>query len=370
MDNELPKFVILGGCGFIGRHLVEYLLSRSSRIFVIDKTPPEIAWLNDAHAAAFRDPKVVFQSANLITQNGCEKAFGNINEDVDYIINLASETRSGQSEGVYKDGIYKLTSNVTQHVADKFGSKIKLYIEFSSGVLYPKDKSPHSEEAKVDTWNYEAKYKYQAEQQVAKSLKKYIIIRPAIVYGVGDRNGITPRLVVGAIYKHLNEMMKLPWTAELKTHTVHIEDLVRATYFLCLNGKAGQIYNIVDEGDTTQGYLTEIISDIFNINHDYWGTTFSTLAKLDMNDVIEEINDKHLGPWATVCSSNGVANTPLSPYIHSDSLSKRHLAMDGKKLRETGFKELVHPVVSKELLLDVLEDFVQLNLFPKTLLHS
>ncbi|CAG7691807.1 unnamed protein product, partial [Allacma fusca] len=66
--------------------------SRSSRIFVIDKKPTEIAWLNEAHAAAFRDPNVVFHSADLITQSGCDTEFGDINEDVDYVINSASET--------------------------------------------------------------------------------------------------------------------------------------------------------------------------------------------------------------------------------------------------------------------------------------
>lgn len=52
---------------------------------------------------------------------------------------------------------------------------------------------------------------------------------------------LAPRLVVGAIYKHLNEMMKLPWTADLKTHTIHVEDLVRATHHLCLHGKPGEV---------------------------------------------------------------------------------------------------------------------------------
>lgn len=52
---------------------------------------------------------------------------------------------------------------------------------------------------------------------------------------------IAPRLVVGAIYKHLNEMMKLPWTAELKAHTIHVDDLVRATYHLCMKGKPGEV---------------------------------------------------------------------------------------------------------------------------------
>lgn len=48
--------------------MIEFLVDndKSSKIFVIDKTPPEIAWLNEKHANVFKNPKVVFQSANLI----------------------------------------------------------------------------------------------------------------------------------------------------------------------------------------------------------------------------------------------------------------------------------------------------------------
>jgi hypothetical protein len=42
------------------------LLEKSSKIFVLDKTPPEIAWMNEKHLAAFKNPKVSFQSSNLI----------------------------------------------------------------------------------------------------------------------------------------------------------------------------------------------------------------------------------------------------------------------------------------------------------------
>jgi hypothetical protein len=41
-----------------------------------------------------------------------------------------------------------------------------------------------------------------------------------------------------------------------------------------------QIYNVVDKGETTQGKISSIVSEIFDINVDYWGTAFTTLAKV------------------------------------------------------------------------------------------
>jgi len=41
-----------------------------------------------------------------------------------------------------------------------------------------------------------------------------------------------------------------------------------------------KVFNVVDSGNTTQGAISSIVSDIFNVNHDYWGTTFTTVAKV------------------------------------------------------------------------------------------
>lgn len=68
---------------------------------------------------------------------------------------------------------------------------------------------------------------------------------------------------------------------------------------------------------------------------------------MDVLDVMEEINDKHMAPWASICTSNRVESTPLSPYIHSDALSKRHISLDGSKLASTGFTEFKYNEVRK-----------------------
>lgn len=58
------------GCGFIGRNMVKYLVDNNlaSFIRVVDKVPPQIAWLNDDHKKAFESSSVEFHSANLIYQ--------------------------------------------------------------------------------------------------------------------------------------------------------------------------------------------------------------------------------------------------------------------------------------------------------------
>jgi nucleoside-diphosphate-sugar epimerase len=92
---------------------------------------------------------------------------------------------------------------------------------------------------------------------------------------------VASRLVVGAVYKHLGEMMKLLWGPDLHMNTIHVRDVVRAMWHVANRPETvGQTYNLVDEGDSTQGSISAIVSELFNINHDYWGTTLSTLAKV------------------------------------------------------------------------------------------
>ena len=75
--------------------------------------------------------------------------------------------------------------------------------------------------------------------------------------------------------------MKLLWGPNLKMNTVHVRDLARAMWHVAKKPETiGQIYNVVDEGNSTQGTVSAIVSELFNINHDYWGSTLSSFAKV------------------------------------------------------------------------------------------
>ncbi|XP_020293084.1 uncharacterized protein LOC109859338 [Pseudomyrmex gracilis] len=365
--DKKARVIVLGGCGFIGRNLVEYLLDNElvSYVRVVDKVPPQTAWLNAKHQHVFQHPLLEFRSANLINTVSCQNAFAS-DEPIDYVFNCAGETKSSLTDPVYKEGIYKLSMNCAEQAAK---IKVSRYVEISSGNLTTSEKRPIKEEDTGEPWTFIAKYKLQVEQEL-KDIPdlKYTILRTAIVYGCGDRSGLAPRLVVGAVYKYLGEMMKLLWGPDLHMNTVHVTDVVRAIWHVANKPETiGQTYNLVDEGDTTQGFISSVVSEIFNINHDYWGTALSTLAKADMNSVVEEVNDKHMGPWAEACRKDGVENSPLSPYIDQELLYNKHLYLQPGKLSKTGFTYL-YPKLTKTALKEVLNDYVSMRIFPHSLL--
>lgn len=92
---------------------------------------------------------------------------------------------------------------------------------------------------------------------------------------------IAPRIIIASIYKYLNEPMKLLWSASMKMNTVHVNDVIASIWdFYNKSDTVGEIYNIVDDSNTTQGSLTEILCDIFNIKHEFWGSIKSNFVKV------------------------------------------------------------------------------------------
>ncbi len=97
--------------------------------------------------------------------------------------------------------------------------------------------------------------------------------------------------------------MKWLWTKDLRTNTVHIHDVTRAIWAVAkwyADGKANwdsktmgptPIFNVVDNGITTQGTMAEIVGEIFKIETGFQGQLVSTFARLNMDSVVDDIND-------------------------------------------------------------------------------
>ena len=286
--------VITGGTGFVGRHLVQHLLDLGvTDIKIVDKSLPNMSWLNEKHKAALG--KVQFVQANLCMDSGVVKVF---DKSYDLVINLASETKYGQSEEVYKEKVY----DVALRVAKAAVGKCKVFVEVSTGQVYdPKDK-PVKEAAKTKPWTKLAEYKLQVEQELSKLDLNLVILRPAIIYGVADSSGITPRLIIGKVYQHLKETMEMLWSGDMAINTVHVSDVCNAIVFVSKyhvnHPVKGEVYNVVDRSESTQESINTLLQGLFGIKTSFAGSVVSQFAKLNLSSIVQDVNEKHMAPWS------------------------------------------------------------------------
>ncbi|KAG9303602.1 hypothetical protein G9A89_018498 [Geosiphon pyriformis] len=354
-------------CSFLVTYLVENNLA--SEIRVVDKVLPHTAFFNERQREAFK--RVEYIQKNLADPASIELIFTRKDADpYDFVFNCAAETKYSMNKRFYEERIFLLSTRNGREAAKR---GVKCFVELSTAEIYQSDKNPSKEDEKVKPWTTIAKYKLQAEEELKKIPGlNLVILRPAIVYGIGATGGLTPRLVCGRIYKSLKEDMKFLWTKDLKINTVHVSDVVRAMWYVAVwyrdNDKAGNgalVYNLADSGNTDQAKVNKFISKIFGISTGFQGSMISSFAQLNLDDATEDINDKHVGPWSKLQRESGIKVTPLSPYLDKELLLNNALSIDGTRItKETGFKYEVSEV-TLEKLQEMIEDFKKSNLWPK-----
>jgi len=360
-----PNVLILGGCGFIGRNLVQYLVDNklAELVRVADKNLPATSYLSPEHKAAFDSKIVNFVQADLTKDDHIAKAFKGVT--FDYVINACGETRFGLSEDEYKKKCLEPAVKAGKAAAE---AKVKKFVEISTAQIYdPEAKKAAVEDSKIAPWTALAKYRFEAESEVRKIAGlPLVVLRPAYVYGIGDLTSVTPRIVCAAVYQDRKEKMKFLWSESLKFNTVHVSDLCAAIWWSCTTAAAGTTYNVADPGQSDQGTVNGFLGELFGIDIDFYSGIVSNLAQLKLDHVAEEANDKHVPGWTKICQAHKILNTPLSPYIDKELLKNNPLWVDGSAITKAGFA-YKQGAISKASLKVIIEAFITQGIFPPVL---
>jgi nucleoside-diphosphate-sugar epimerase len=362
-----PNVLVLGGVGFIGRNFVKWLVDKGvcGKIRVIDKVLPATAFLGKEHQDAFNHPSVEYKQGNLTSVPSIQKCL--TLEDggkFTYVFNLAAETKYGQTEEVYNEKVFDLTVKCATEAA-KAG--VERFVEVSTAQVYAAGSKASKETDKLSPWTNIAKFKLKAEEQLkAIPNLKYVVLRPVIVYGPGDSTGLAPRIICGAVYKHLNEKMKFLWGEDLRLNTVYVGDVCKALWHVATSPKVapGSVYNLADKNDTNQEKINKHLEQIYGIKTGFLGSIASGLAtSLSMKTITEEVNDKHLKPWSDLCKKAQITNTPLTPYLDPELLYNNALSCDGSAIEATGFV-YDHPQLTTQDFRDMIDYYQKQKLFP------
>lgn len=270
MSKPSPgTWLVLGGCGFIGRNLVKYLLDNNlaSCIRVCDKRAPFMSFLSADHKAALLNKEFVeFVQADLSEDDMVDAAFapprGGAGGSWDYVVNLCAETKLGSKDEFFDKGVAAAGKAV--EAAARAGG-VRKFIHVSTAAVYKPAASAKGtgEGGALAPWSAIGEAALRSEESARAAVAvspvpvPFIILRPAMCYGPGDVNSLMPRCVIAATYKATQERMDFLWDASVKVSTVSVFDVVRAIYFCARKAEGGAGEERGGEGRGEEGSPTK-----------------------------------------------------------------------------------------------------------------
>lgn len=250
----MTKYLVTGGAGFIGSHMVKYLDDEGCDIVVTDVKKPN--YLED-------HPFVEFMESNLTDEKSLEKVV----EGIDVVFHIAAIFDFFAS----KELLYKVNVDGTDNLCKAARKKgVKKIVNWSSGAIYGnvygnvKAKEYFQPYAKGNYCKSKWEGELKAFEHHGKDGLDVTTIRPAAVYGPGSTYGDAQAL---HLLKKGIFCVKPGMKHTISSH-VHVEDVVRAAYFLAkignskVNKPSDIAYNVSDDVPTDNHKLIEKAAEV------------------------------------------------------------------------------------------------------------
>ena len=268
------KYLITGGAGFIGSHLVEKLITRGDQVVVFDNLSTGSAM----NLSGIKE-KITFQEGNILDKAVIDKLVS----ESDFVVHLAAAL------GVFNiinKPLESLKTNlqgseVVLEACDKF--KKPVLIASTSEIYGKNDKVPLNEEDdRIIGHPLKSRWSYSEAKAVDESLAYFYylenklpirIVRFFNTVGprqVGHYGMVVPRFVSAALK---NESLSVYGSGDQIRCFCHVDDAVRALLLVMDSDKAvGEVFNV---GNNQQITIMELAKKVIEIT----GST-STIEKI------------------------------------------------------------------------------------------
>lgn len=240
------RVLVTGGAGFIGSHLVDYLINQKKikKVVVLDNIKD--GTLKNLKKS-LKSKKFSFYKKDIRNFNSINKHFHKI-DAVYHLAALSDVVPSIEEPIKYLDTNIMGTVNVLESMRKYNVTKI-IYAASSSCYGIPKN-YPTTEKEEIDTrypYSFSKNIGEQTIQHWSKTFKiKYVSLRLFNVYGIRSRTNSSYGAALGVFLKQ--KLSNYPFTiignGRQKRDFVFIDDVVRA-FYLSLNKKVeNSIFNI------------------------------------------------------------------------------------------------------------------------------
>lgn len=276
----MPRSLVTGGAGFIGSHIVEYLVSRGHYVTVVDNESAnnEQFYWND-------------NCDNVKADITDYCAIKNVMTNVDYVFHLAAESRlqpaiKNPIEAVHKNCV---GTTVMLQCAREAGVKRFVYSSTSSG--YGNNPYPNVETQPDDCLNPYSASKVAAEKFCKMYYDLYGLETVSLRYFnvFGERSPTVGQYapVIGIFQKQKDSgnPLTIVGNGSQRRDFIYAGDVAKANYLAAtsnLDGYFGQVFNV----GSGKNYSIKEIADVISINQEYIpkrsGEMDTTIANIDM----------------------------------------------------------------------------------------
>lgn len=264
----MNKILVTGGCGFIGSHLVEYLLKSNYEVSVFDKYNSfnQFGCLNESK---FKND-IDFYMADIRDFDAVNKAVKN-NDIILHLAALIGIPYSYFSPLAYINTNILGTYNILESV--KNNNKSQVIITSTSEVYGTAKFTPINESHPIQTQSPYSASKSSADSMAIayfKSFKTPIkIIRPFNTFGPRQSmRAIIPTIVNQTLNKKIKKI-ELGDLTTIRDFT-YVEDTCRAYKYLMESKKFGEIFNLGTSKSVSIKELVDLISKITKIKKEIY----------------------------------------------------------------------------------------------------
>lgn len=242
--SEKNISVVTGANGFVGSHLVDYLLEKGDDVHCIVRKSSNLRWLDGKN--------VTIHDSGLFDKEGLKK----ILNDVDYLYHVAGVVKAKREEGYFKGNV-ETTRNLLDTVLE-VAPKIKRVLIVSSLTASGPSKldNPNNEETPTAPITNYGRSKV-AQEELAKSYMDKLpitIVRPPAIFGERD----TEIYLIFKTYKQ--GLMTLVGFNKKEVSLIYVKDLVDGIYLAATNEVAiGETYFISSKEFYNWPQIGEII---------------------------------------------------------------------------------------------------------------
>jgi UDP-glucose 4-epimerase len=276
----MPKVLVTGGAGFIGKHTVLELLDQGFCVSVLDLQERPL-WLPS---------QVTYKSGNILDLEVCEE----VCENVDQVVHLAAQSRSAPSIGEWEENLQVNILGTSNMLRSAKAKGVQRFVFASSSTVYGDGPVPQGPSQMTEYLNFYAWSKYSAEQLCLQFDRHFdlpcVALRYFSVYGPDQPQTGEYSLVMG-IFSNAHALrapVQIFGDGLQKRDFVHVSDVAKANVAALNASCRGAVLNVGSGTNSSVLDLAQLFDLSFEFAPERPGDARETLA--DISDTLNHLD--------------------------------------------------------------------------------